>query len=79
MLTCDASVLLAQVHGRRDVIADDWYRAIAPTACAPLDVAQVRQRVSDLTEKIITLLPESYLTRAITQYCYQFVMSPSLL
>jgi len=51
-----ASLQLAQVHSRREVIADDWYRAIAPTAFVPLDVAQVRQRVNDLTEQVITLV-----------------------
>ena len=51
-----APLQLAQVHSRRDVIADDWYRAIAPMACVPLDVAQVRQRVNDLTEQILALV-----------------------
>ena len=50
-----APLQLAQVHSRRVVIADDWYGAIAPMAFVPLDV-QVRQRVNDLTEQIITLV-----------------------
>ena len=38
-----------------DAIADDWYRAIAPMASVLLD-APVRQRVNDLTERIIALV-----------------------
>lgn len=56
MDTAAHSQLTQALHSRRDVTADDWYQAIAPTASVPLDATQVRRRVNDLTERIITLL-----------------------
>jgi hypothetical protein len=50
-----APLQLAQVHGRRAIIADGWCRANAPMASVLLD-APVRQRVNDLTERIIPLV-----------------------
>ena len=48
---------LAQIlHNRRSAIADQWYRAVAPISFTPLESGQVRQRLDDLTQQVITLL-----------------------
>ena len=54
MDTAAHSQLTLVLHSQRDVIANQWYRAIAPTAGAPL--SQVRQHLADLTEQVITLV-----------------------
>jgi PAS domain S-box-containing protein len=54
---------------RRDVIADQWIKAIAQTSFASLDAAQTRQRLVDLTDQVIAALlaepPEDVAARAI--------------
>ena len=41
---------------RRDAIVDRWYEAIADTSFTPLTAAEVRRRLSDLTDQAIILL-----------------------
>ena len=41
---------------RRDAIVDSWYEAIADTSFTPLTAAEVRRRLSELTDKAIILL-----------------------
>ena len=42
--------------GRRQAIATEWHRAIAPTGFVPLSVHDVRRRLIELTDQIIVLL-----------------------
>jgi len=50
----------SQVHeillSRRHVIANDWYRAIAQTSFVPHSMAEVRQRLVQLTDQAMALL-----------------------
>jgi diguanylate cyclase (GGDEF)-like protein/PAS domain S-box-containing protein len=41
---------------RRDAIVNSWYDAIADTSFTPLTAAEVRRRLSDLTDRAIILL-----------------------
>jgi len=52
----DPSQLLQILCSRRDAIADRWYQAIARVSYIPLEGAEVRQRLAELTEQIIAIL-----------------------
>jgi two-component system sporulation sensor kinase A len=52
----DRSQLLQLLHGRRDAIADRWHQAIAGTSPPPLNATEVRQRLVELTDRVVALL-----------------------
>jgi diguanylate cyclase (GGDEF)-like protein len=54
--TSEQSRLLHLSRGRREAIVDSWYEAIADTGFTPLTAAEVRRRLSDLTDQAIILL-----------------------
>ena len=56
MDTSEQSQLLQLSRRRREAIVDSWYEAIADTSFTPLTAAEVRRRLSDLTDQAIVLL-----------------------
>jgi PAS domain S-box-containing protein len=56
MNTTVRSQLLQILRSRRDAIADSWYQAIARDSQVPLEAAEVRQRLVELTEQAIAFL-----------------------
>src|SRR5215218_5255300 len=56
MDTSEQSQLLQLSRRRRKAIVDSWYEAIADTSFTPLTAAEVRRRLSDLTDQAIVLL-----------------------
>ena len=56
MNAADRSQLLQLLHGRRDAIADRWHQAIAGINSAPLNPTEVRQRLAELTDRVVGLL-----------------------
>jgi PAS domain S-box-containing protein len=52
----DRSQLLQLLHGRRDAIADRWHQAIVGTISSPLNPTEVRQRLVELTDRVVGLL-----------------------
>jgi len=44
------------LRGRRDAIAGRWHQAVEGTDCAPLDATEVRQRLVELTDRVVGLL-----------------------
>jgi diguanylate cyclase (GGDEF)-like protein/PAS domain S-box-containing protein len=56
MDTSEQARLRQLSRGSRDAIVDSWYEAIAGTSFTPLTAAEVRRRLSELTDKTIILL-----------------------
>jgi len=56
MNSAEWSQLRRLLHGRRDAIADSWYRAMATTCYVPLKAAEVHLHLAGLTEQAIALL-----------------------
>src|SRR5215213_3736969 len=56
MDTSEQSQLLQLSRRRRKAIVDSWYEAIADTSFTPLTAAEVRRRLSDLTDQTVILL-----------------------
>ena len=56
MNSVERSQLLQVLHGRREAIADSWYKAIARTSHVPHSAAEVREHLVELTEQAIRLL-----------------------
>ena len=56
MDTSEQSQLLQLSRRRRKAIVDSWYEAIADTSFTPLTAAEVRRRLSELTDRAIVLL-----------------------
>jgi two-component system sporulation sensor kinase A len=52
----DRSQLLQLLHERRDAIADRWHQAIARTDSVALDPPDLRQRLVELTDRVLGLL-----------------------
>jgi len=52
----ERSELLQVLQGRRDAIADSWYKAIARTSFVSHSAAEVRRHLLELTEEFIVLL-----------------------
>lgn len=50
------SQLLQILYSRRDAIADRWYQAISRVSYIPLEPAEVRRRLAELTAQTIALL-----------------------
>jgi len=56
MNSIDQSQVRKILCGRRDAIADSWYRAITQVSCASLPAEEVRQQLVGLTEQAIAVL-----------------------
>ena len=56
MDTSEQLRLLQLSQRRRDAIVDSWYEAIADTSFTALTAAEVRRRLSELTDQAIILL-----------------------
>ena len=56
MDTPEPTRLLQWSRRRRDALVDSWYEAIADTSFTALTAAEVRRRLSDLTDRAIILL-----------------------
>jgi len=63
----DPSQLRQILHSRHDAIADSWYQAIARVSHVPLESTEVRQRLADLTARVIALLTTEPLKRSVAQ------------
>jgi PAS domain S-box-containing protein len=56
MNTAEQAHILGILQGRRDLIADHWYTAIADTGFASISATDVYARLVALTDQLITLL-----------------------
>src|SRR5215213_2577994 len=56
MDTSELSQLLQLSRRHREAIVDLWYEAIADTSFTPLTAAEVRRRLSELTDQAIILM-----------------------
>jgi diguanylate cyclase (GGDEF)-like protein/PAS domain S-box-containing protein len=56
MDTAEQARLLQLSRRRREALVDIWYEAIADTSFTPLTAAEVRRRLSELTDQAIILL-----------------------
>src|SRR5262245_39406493 len=56
--------ILQILNGRREAIADAWYRALSPTAFTGRPTVELRAEFGALTDKVISLLTAGSLARA---------------
>jgi len=56
MNSAEWSQLQETLRRRCDAITDSWHKAIARTGFVPLSTTEVRQRLLELTEQVVTLL-----------------------
>jgi PAS domain S-box-containing protein len=64
MTTADRAQLVEVLLGRRDAVAEAWYRAISRTSFVPLRSGDMRQRLGALTEQAVRVLLDEPFDRA---------------
>ena len=52
----ERSQLESILRGRREAIADSWYKAVSRTNFAPDNAGEMVERYTELTEEVIALL-----------------------